>query len=228
MIDPHSFDPVWEEKYAAGHAQRAPWDAVVSFVFRNAPRNVPREQVRILEVGCGTASNLWFAAREGFSVVGVEASASAIETARTRFAQDKLRGDLHQADFTQLPIGESSCDLVVDRGAITCVGLSAATKALAEVRRVLKPGGRFFFNPYSDRHSSAASGVRGVEGITSEISEGSMVGVGQIAFYGRSTLLDILTGWRILSLEHVAMSNELAPQHLVHAEWRVVAEKPDE
>src|SRR5450759_4979807 len=30
-----SFDPIWEDKYKAGHQQRAPWDEVVSFLFRN-------------------------------------------------------------------------------------------------------------------------------------------------------------------------------------------------
>ena len=29
-----SFDPIWEEKYGNGHNEKAPWDQVVSFIFR--------------------------------------------------------------------------------------------------------------------------------------------------------------------------------------------------
>src|SRR5688572_320998 len=107
-----SFDTIWEERYAAGHQQRAPWDEVVSFLFRHAPRDRPRNAVKILEVGCGTASNLWFAALEGFDVYGLEGSSSAVETAKKRFAADKLKGDLRTGDFTDLPYEDNFFDLV--------------------------------------------------------------------------------------------------------------------
>jgi SAM-dependent methyltransferase len=226
MAEALGFDPVWEEKYARGHAQRAPWDAVVSFVFRNAPRDRPRSQVHILEVGCGTASNLWFAAREGSQVAGVDAALSAIEIARKRFKDEGLAGDLRVGDFTRLPFADATFDLAIDRASLTCVGRSAGRQAIAEIHRVLKPGGRFWFNPYSDRHSSAASGVPGEDGLTLGIAAGSLVGAGQIAFYGRSQMLEALVNWKVLSLEHLEYGDELLPQRLLHAEWRALAERP--
>jgi hypothetical protein len=77
---PHSFDPIWEDKYAHGHAQRYPWDTIVKFVFCNVQSERLCEQVRILEVGCVTASNLWLSAREGILVSGVGVSSNAITT----------------------------------------------------------------------------------------------------------------------------------------------------
>jgi len=219
-------DPVWEKKYAAGHAERYPWDSVVSFVHRNAPRGLPRGEVKIVEVGCGTASNLWFAAREGFQVWGVDGSASAIAAARQRFKDDGLDGTLDVSDFTRLPHPDAQFHLAIDRAAITCVGLAAAARVAGELRRVLRPGGRFFFNPYSDRHSSFRSGQAGPDGLRLGITEGSLVGVGQICFYGRAQVEALFaSGWRVLSMEHMALEEMAGTTRGVHAEWRVIAEK---
>jgi SAM-dependent methyltransferase len=226
MNDPvRSFDPIWEDKYRQGHAQRYPWDAVVSFVFRNAPRDRPRERVHILEVGCGTASNLWFAAREGFSVAGVDAAASAISTARARFMAEGLAGELRVADFTTLPFADGTFDLVIDRAALTCAGLNDARRAIREIHRVTRGGGRFFFNPYSVHHTSRASGRRHPDGLTHGIEAGSLTSVGQICFYGRSDIEAALQGWQLRSLEHLVITDVLGPNRPVHAEWRAIAEK---
>lgn len=221
-----NIDPVWEAKYSGGHAERYPWDSIVSFVFRNAPRSVPRSEVKILEVGCGTGSNLWFAAREGFSVAGIDGSDSAIEFANKRFAQEGLSGDLRVADFTALPFADQNFDLVLDRGSLTCVGRSVLAKSVLEVHRVLKTGGLFYFNPYSDRHSSSSAGKVGSDGTRVDIDAGSLRDVGQICFSSKTDVETILeTGWKLRSLEHRELVEMLKPDYSVHAEWRVIAEK---
>lgn len=226
MTDAIRFDPVWEGKYAAGHAQRYPWDIVVSFVFRNAPKHRTRADVRILEVGCGTGSNLWFAAREGFSVSGVDASPSAIAAAKRRFDEEGLHGDLRVAEFTALPFEDESFDLVIDRAAITCTGREAARPAFAEIRRALSRGGRFLFNPYSDRHSSRLSGEPGPDGVILGIRSGTLVGAGQICFYDRRQVETALRDFRLVSLQHRESADLLEPGMGTHAEWRAIAERP--
>lgn len=217
----------WEGKYSTGHAQRYPWDFVVSFVFRNAPKDRPGDQVRILEVGCGTASNLWMAAREGFSVAGLDGSASAIATAQRRFAEDGLKGDLRVGDFTALPFADQSFDIAIDRGAITCAPLATGRKAVAEIARTLKPGGKFLFNPYSLAHSSAQGGRIDPDGAVTDIAAGSLSDSGGVYFYSRREAEAVLgTTLRLLKIEHLELTDETLPQRLVHAEWRIVAEKP--
>ncbi|MDJ0677009.1 MAG: class I SAM-dependent methyltransferase [Calothrix sp. MO_167.B42] len=224
-----TFDPIWEEKYSQGHSQRYPWDTVVSFVFRNYPRYKQRHEVKILEVGCGTGSNLWFAAREGFRVVGIDASPSAIKYAQKRFAEDNLIGDLRVSDFTQIPYDNDYFDLVIDRAAITCCGWSVAQQAVNEIRRVLQPGGKFFFNPYSDRHSSYVSGKPGADRLMLDISAGTLVDTGQICFYNRQQIEALFTrGWELKSVEHLEIREEIQPQYLSHSEWRAIAEKVSE
>ena len=229
MMDaPSSAADFWEEHvYGFGkHLNRYPFDTVVSFVYRNLPPNKPRSQVRLLEVGCGAGNNLWFAAREGLQVAGIDGSASAIASARRRFEEDGLRGDLRVGDFRQLPFPDGWADLAVDRAAITCCGRTDAKQAVGEVRRVLTLGGRFLFNPYASTHSSARTGRPGPEGVTVDISGGSVAGVGKLRFYGPAEIDDLFAeGWTILSRQHLEITDHCAKEHPVHAEWRVVAEK---
>lgn len=226
MMRDASCDPIWEQKYAAGHSQRYPWDIVVSFVFRNAPRDRPRADIGILEVGCGTGANLWFAAREGFRVAGVDGSASAIATAQQRFREDGLSGDLRVADFVALPFADASMSLVIDRGSLTCCGTTALRSALAEIHRVLQPGGRFLFNPYADSHSSARAGRPGPDDLTVDIGAGTLAGVGHIRFTSRRDLTEMLKeGWKILSLERLEKADMLRPEGAIHSEWLVVLER---
>jgi SAM-dependent methyltransferase len=227
-----AYDPVWDEIYAQGHQQRAPWDSVVTFLFRNAPKNKPFGEVQVLEVGCGTASNLFFAAQQGFPVSGVDASASAIAVARERFAQGGLSARLEICDFTHLPFPNEEFDLVIDRCAITCVPFECARECVGEIARTIKPGGKFFCNLYSDRSSSAASGRRPdgrkfPGGLRRDIEEGTLTGVGHICFYGLpdiDTLLDP-NAWRILQLRHMEGFDCLSPLREIHAEYRIVAER---
>jgi SAM-dependent methyltransferase len=219
--------PVWEAIYSAGQQlNRYPFDAVVSFIYKNYPRHKPRAETRILEIGSGAGNNLWFAAREGFSTTGIDGSASAVAFAQQRFAQEQLPGEFRVGDFTRLPFPDAQFDFVIDRAALTCSGRQATRQTVAEVRRGLLPGGKFFFNPYSDRHSSYTSGTPGPDGVTSEITGGTLVGIGSIFFYGKRDLMELFAaGWQLRSIRHIETREELEPLVSVHAEWIVVAEK---
>jgi ubiquinone/menaquinone biosynthesis C-methylase UbiE len=163
--------------------------------------------------------------RGGGAVAEVDASKSAIATAHARFAVEKLTRGLQVADFTALPFADASFDLVVDRAGLTCAGFSDARKAIQEIHRVTRIGGRFCFNPYSDHHGSRSSGYIDANGLTQGIGAGSLTRVRQICFYGRSQVESLLKNYRILSLQHIVATDMLKPDHEFHAEWRVIAER---
>jgi ubiquinone/menaquinone biosynthesis C-methylase UbiE len=215
----------WENKYKDGFVQYYPWDTIVSFVFNNAPKNKPRNEVNILEVGCGTASNLWFAAREGFNVTGIDVSQSAIEFAKNKFKEDDLKGNFSVNEFNALPFEKESFDLVIDRAALTCVGRAVANEAINEIYRVLNMNGRFFFNPYSDLHSSFPSGYLDNSGLTQNITQGTLVGNGPICFYSREQVILNIEKFKLKNLQHMQYEELLNKDKSVHAEWRVIAEK---
>lgn len=221
-----TIDPIWEEKYANGHVQNYPWDIVVSFVFQNIPKDRPRSEIQIMEVGFGAGANLWFAAREGFRVSGVEASSSAVNVAASRFEHDGLFGDLRVGDFTELPFEDNRFDLVIDRCSLVCVGEQMQKRAITEVQRCLRKGGRFLYNAYGDSHSSMRTGKPGADGLVNDIKGGTLVGVGQLHFTSRSKINErFADGWRLLQVQRREWNDMLGGGCDIHAEWVVVAEK---
>ena len=175
-----TYDPVWDEHYAGGAGCRYPWDSVVTFVFRHRPQDKQANDTKLLEVGCGLGSNLQFAATEGFQVSGLDASDDAIRRATSIFKQEGLSANLKVGNFTSLPFENKAFDMVIDRAALTCCGQSALALAIEEIYRVLKPGGKFFFTPYSQDHTSYRAGSAGDDGVVININGGSLVGVGQL------------------------------------------------
>lgn len=222
-----TLDKFWEAAYKDGLRVRYPYDSVVSFVFRNRPRNQRNEETHILEVGCGTGNNQFFLASEGFKAYGIDGSESAINFAKEYLQSKNLTSKLSVGDFTRLDYPDNTFDLVIDRGALTCTTTEGLKQAIGHIHRVLKPSGRFFFNPYSDRSSSFVSGVTHDDGATRQISGGTLSGTGQITFLGKKQVIDLLSKdkWNLLSLKHLSYSEELKCDYQVHAEWEIVAEK---
>lgn len=227
-MNPNSSDCFWENQiYSQGqHLNLYPFDCVVTFIFRYSPRESDRSSVGICELGCGAANNLWFAAREGFRVAGIDGSSSAIEFAKNRFAREGLRGDLRVGDFTQLPWGNEVFDLVIDRGSLTCASLADQRKAVDEAHRVLRPGGHFFYNGYSDLHTSAQSGRVQPDGRLKEIVSGSLAGVDNLCFSARHEVESLFaSGWQVVKFEQLGIEELFPERNNLHAEWRVIVRK---
>ena len=83
-----SWDPVWDDIYRTRAWGQYPGEDVIRFVQRQYGAAPDRGRVRLLEVGCGAGANLWFMAREGFVVHGVERSPTAVQLAQERLDRE--------------------------------------------------------------------------------------------------------------------------------------------
>ena len=226
-----TFDATWERVYQASgrHRNRYPFDSVIQFVYRHRPKDVPAKQVRILEVGCGTGNNLWFAAREGFKVSGIDASKTAIGVAQERFERDGLKGDLRVGDATELPFDDGIFDMAIDRAALSHTPKDTIHQSVGEVRRVLKPGGMFHFNPFGEGCTSTQDGAHNpadVSGTLTDITEGTLAGVGFACVYSRAEVEALFeNGWNLFSLRRIENTEMIEPENLVHDEWIALAGK---
>ena len=217
----------WDTNYANGQINRYPWDYIVSFVYKYRPI-IPALKTNVLELGCGTACNLWFCAREGFNVSGIDFSQSAIDTCVKRFNEEQLKGEFVQGDFTALPWPNEHFHLVLDRGALTCASFIEIQSALDEVFRVLKPSGRFIFSPCAHIHTSALSGNYDEETrLVKNIKEGTLKGIEQICFFDEKQIYEVIGNkWNILDIELLTKEKLHENMKSIHAEYHVVLEKP--
>ena len=125
-------------KYAADFA----WQHVVEILQAH-----PGEQ--LYEIGFGSGLNLRWARKHGWKVAGCDVADAAMARGRA-----ELPGaDLRQESILDCSAPSATYDVVIDRAALVYVPRSDMPKAVAQVRRILKPGGIFFFNPYGVRHT---------------------------------------------------------------------------
>jgi ubiquinone/menaquinone biosynthesis C-methylase UbiE len=219
---------VWNSIYESGHSQKAPWDVVVSFVYRNKPKEKSNTDINILEIGCGTASNLFFLAQQGFKVSGLDISSKAITVAKERFDAAGLSANLVTDSFETLDFPDSEFDLVIDRAALTCVGKAVQAEVIKEIYRILKPRGRFLYTPYAATHSSCIKENQDEDGIIADITTGTLQGVGSICFLNEEEVKSLLKAkpWNILSFEYETRQDMMKDKkNNFHSCWRVVAEK---
>lgn len=98
----------------------------------------------VLDVGCGAGTDLLLAARHvgpSGRAIGVDMTDDML--ARARRGADVLRlgnVDLRLGDATAIPVETGSVDVVLSNGVLNLV--PEKDRAIAEVRRVLRPGGR--------------------------------------------------------------------------------------
>ena len=95
----------------------------------------------MLDVGCGGGRLTITLAQAGAEVTGIDTSEQRLEQARRRAATAGVELDLIEADFNgSLSFADASFDAVTSRLALMAADDPVAT--LAELRRVLEPGGR--------------------------------------------------------------------------------------
>ena len=98
---------------------------------------------RVLEVGCGRGVALPALGRllRPIRLAGLDRDPGFLEEARARAADAGIAAELVPGDVRRMPFPEASFDLIVDFG--TCYHIARAAEALAEIARVLAPGGLF-------------------------------------------------------------------------------------
>lgn len=142
-----SFSIDWEDKVYSHNKQvnRYPYGEFVSMFFNSLKfldcSKENKHDIKILELGCGTANNVKFMAQLGYDVYGVDGSKSACEIAKAFLQEEDVRATIIESRFQSLPFEENTFDMIIDREAMYCGTLASIKESWQESSRVLKSGG---------------------------------------------------------------------------------------
>jgi ubiquinone/menaquinone biosynthesis C-methylase UbiE len=113
-------------------------------ILEERKRLVPRATGRVLEIGVGTGLNLpFYDATKVTHLVAVDPSPELLARARERVGSCPAPVELLAASACALPLDAASFDAVVMT--YTLCSVDEPLRALGEIRRVLRPGGRLLF-----------------------------------------------------------------------------------
>lgn len=133
-----------------------PWEAIYRQDGRVFPEPFPRfaEVIQIfrsygckliLDLGCGSGRHAVHLAKAGFEVIGVDISPTALSLTSAWLCEEGHRAGLALADTRQpLPFREGSLDAVFSTQVIHHALLEGVRVAIAEIWRILAPGGLAF------------------------------------------------------------------------------------
>ncbi|HET6633494.1 MAG TPA: class I SAM-dependent methyltransferase [Streptomyces sp.] len=171
----------------------------------------------LLELGAGHGRDAVYFARRGFTVTAADFSATALEQLRAAAGRDRVAGRVTTVvhDVREpLPLPDASVDAVFAH-MLLCMALS--TKEIqvlvAEVARVLRPGGTFV---YTVRHTEDAHYGTGTSRGDDIYEQGGFA----VHFFDRALVDALADGWRLDEV-HAFEEGDL-PRRL----WRVTQTRP--
>lgn len=132
-------DPWWAE----GDTTLTPLRRLVPARVRFLEKSVVATN-RVLDVGCGGGYMIDAIARENLELVGIDLAQQALVAAHTRALQQQYDAKLMRASALNLPFADDAFDGVVCTDVL--VHVPNPRRVVAEISRVLKPGGWLHFS----------------------------------------------------------------------------------
>ncbi|WP_422823976.1 class I SAM-dependent methyltransferase [Variovorax robiniae] len=223
-----TWNSLWDDVFRSRPWGQYPGEDVVRFVARNFYGATQRSAVRLLEVGCGTGANLWFMAREGFCVHGIDGAATGVQIAQNRLDKDcpgwrDRGGRIDIGNMYPLDYPDAHFDGVFDVAAICYCDWDLSRRTYAELARVTRPGGRLFARTFARGCWGEGTG-QAVGRQIWHCSEGPLANLGATRFTSHRDVPSLFTDWHIDAVgENIAKEDEGSPsihQLLVQATRR--------
>ena len=173
----------------------------------------PAEGLSILDVGCGTGTQLALYNRPGCRLVGVDPSPAMLELARRKLGTS---AELRPADAACLPFADGTFDLVSVTFVLHEMEPEQRVRVLRECRRVTRPGGRILL---MDFHNGPYPFPRGwlykAFVIWSELGAGRRHFTNYRQFMSTRCLDGLLAGENLAAARRLVVSSGVAAVHVI-------------
>ena len=207
---------VWD-KYWADPAARAGWLEPEPFVVSALSLLRERGITHVLDLGCGLGRHAHYFASQGFACVGVDASPAGIAQAQRAAEAAALSIDYRVGQFRELPFADATFGLAIAWNVVYHGDGQTVRQVIAEVHRVLAPGGLYLGTMLSKRNQGY--------GVGEQVAQDTFIVPDDPAdkayphFYcDAATLLHLHKGFEVLTLR----DRDQSPGH---AHWEFIFER---
>jgi len=182
----------------------------------------PRSRaLRALDIGCGWGRHLAYLASQGWRATGLDWSTVALTRAHENLEDQGLKADLVRGDFQHMPFNQAEFQLVVAVDVLQHCRLAGFRRALAEIKRVLRIGGKAIISVPSVRNAPSKITGEWVEDHTVVLLDSVEAGIPH-HFFSREELQLAVRMFRNSSIEPAIepLPGRKAPLHSEHVnEW---------
>ena len=147
----------WDERWATPEG-RADWLVPHTAVAAVVPMLKARGTQHVLDLGCGVGRHALLFAEHGFTVEAMDGATAGLDFARREAAARGLQLSLRQGDADVLPFADESFDYVLSWNVIFHGTMGDVGRRLAEIWRILKPGGLYQGTMLSKRDTQFGRG----------------------------------------------------------------------
>ncbi len=161
-----------------------------------------RDVKTVLDLGCGMGRHVKYLDEMGYETYGIDLSETAIGLAKKWFSsvnKEYLSEKIQSGSATDLPYADAFFDLVLSYGMLDCMHFELALQSVNEATRVLKTGGIFIVDVYSDNFEE-----KGNEGYE-VIAETNGTAANTVRSYFDMAKLNQLLGGRYTIIDHRLM-----------------------
>ncbi len=116
----------------------------------------------VLDVGCGTGEHVLFLVAKGFEAVGIDAAPKAIEKAKRKAKERKVKATFLVHGASELAALNRTFAVVVDSGLFHVFGNRERIRFRNQLHAVLRPGGTYFMMCFSEKEPADWDGPRRV------------------------------------------------------------------
>lgn len=222
------WDPIWEDVFKSNAWGQYPDLSVIRFVARNFYKVEDRSTIKILELGSGTGANLWYLAREGFDVYGIDGSESGVSRSIEKLSLEGLSASVEVGDINNLfdVYQENYFDAIIDIECLCCNTMLESINILKTANEILKPGGLLLSKTFSNQTFIGENPTIVGEMEYSHVDNGPLSGHGFVRLIDNVGIEEMyLKTFKRVSIDTVEYS--LNDNTMKISEWVVVGQKTE-
>jgi SAM-dependent methyltransferase len=126
----------------------------------------------IIDLGCGSGRSIVWNHPSGAAIVGIDVA--------PYFAQEALeRGDLVLGDLRRLPFADGAFDKAYALDVFEHLSRETLAVVMAEIARVVKPGGQVFAYSHVRKNSRLAGGLRAINRLARQLEHAGLIDLRQ-------------------------------------------------